>query len=295
MREKPKRPITPEERKRGWEHVQRVLRTIRSKFSDEIYNKQEEVGLFKKYGKEFLEATLANNEAGISLNKKERRFFKYNDQFRNRRLPRNFSNQERFKGFLYTHSIAGMDLNRISINNKDGYVKFRPNLERGAISYFGKIFFTTHELGQYVDNCEDCENWNQRILNDESEYAHRGVVLKLGGGVAIGYVKVKGERSFLASRTVRGKEGKILFIKGMVYSVDSRMEHYFRSDKFPKIRDWLEMDLETIHKKFPATDKPIGKLRFRHMRFIESKEIFEKLDKFNEEFDVKSKISERVL
>ena len=113
--------------------------------------------------------------------------------------------------------------------------------------------------------------------------------------MAIGYVKVKGERSFLASRTVRGKEGKILFIKGMVYSVDSRMEHYFRSDKFPKIRDWLEMDLETIHKKFPATDKPIGKLRFRHMRFIESKEIFEKLDKFNEEFDVKSKISERVL
>lgn len=56
----------------------------------------------------------------------------------------------------------------------------------------------------------------------------------------------------------------------MVYSVDPRMEEYFRSDSLPKSEDWLVMDLESMYKVFPA-DEQKGKLRFRHMRFIRIK------------------------
>jgi hypothetical protein len=140
--------------------------------------------------------------------------------------------------------------------------------------YCGEIFFTTNVLGVEVGNCIDCEKLNNKIIYNSGKYYGRGLVLKLDG-VAIGYIKLKGERSLLCSRTVIDKDGKLLFIKGMVYSIDPNMEAFVK-EKLRVQKNWPSVNLEDIQKDWFGDVDRRHKLRFRHMRFIESEEIFKK-------------------
>lgn len=281
------RLIKSENRRRKLEHAQRVLRMIKSKYERDLGDPKMEVNRLRSIGRKFLNETLRANEAGLSPTKAQKIFWDNNDDYRNRHLPENFSNLKDLSNVcLRRCSIANLDLSRIRIIYNTGET-FRPDLEKGACVYDAEKFFTTDTLGASVGNCYDCERWNKQILNDKSSYFGRGLVLKLGG-VAIGYVKLKGERSLLCSRTVRDKNGKLLFVKGMVYSLDPKMEIFIK-ETLEVQGGWQSISLEDVQNDWFNDYERKHKLRFRHMRFVESKEIFDKLDWFNEQFGEQSR------
>lgn len=146
----------------------------------------------------------------------------------------------------------------------------------------------TNDAGM-VGTCSMCELTNEEILsmiNTARLRARRGVVL-FWENKPIGYMKLKGENSFLAMRTVHDKNSVPIFYKGMVYSLgrikdkeSGLREHTYlsawislQSQVHSGATQWRKLRVEDIVSRFPNSFFYVN-----HMRLISNPKIFTELD-----------------
>jgi hypothetical protein len=168
-----------------------------------------------------------------------------------------------------------VDLSMIRVNGK------KIDLLQNEVRITGENPWNIHKLAEvYVDNCSDCETYNKRILGLEDDsrykdYLRRGIALKWEGH-AIGYQKLKGERSFLAIRTVRDKNGAVIFWKGGVYAFDHLLAHELQriaTLNTASREKWLAVHAESILRM--SGEQTLG---LRLMRLIREERMYALFD-----------------
>lgn len=132
-----------------------------------------------------------------------------------------------------------------------------------------------------VGSCSACEDTNRDVLDRKmfSEYGRRGVML-FQEGKPIGYMKLKGTRSFLALRTVYTDTGEVLFWKGMVYALPSSATALLEQLSRPhseKRGKWRRIDVETFVAYMRHNDYSARALPRNNMRFLEDSELYERM------------------
>jgi Pentapeptide repeats (9 copies) len=135
-----------------------------------------------------------------------------------------------------------------------------------------------------VDTCSDCEKWNGRILTHESEedddvhyaYSRRGILL-FQGDIPLGYMKLKGEDSFLAIRTVTSPSGEVILWKGMVYALEWPLRNTLtdKSSAYRNEKGWRRVDIEKI-KDLKAADgtKAYPRIGRNNIRFVMDPQLY---------------------
>lgn len=133
--------------------------------------------------------------------------------------------------------------------------------------------------------CADCELLNKGILQESEvkiiqegyslreakELFRRGVML-FQEGHPLGYMKLKGENTFLAVRTVRDDQGRAIFWKGMIYDLDERVVNFLKVASLPYKSDqgvWRRADMEAVAETFPfngGSPKLFGRNNLRFLR-----------------------------
>lgn len=162
------------------------------------------------------------------------------------------------------------------------------DLEEGSIEVPEAKPWTLEPSGAYVGNCDDCEIYNNRVMNKASP----GIFF-FWHDKPIGYVKLKGERSFLALRTVHAPQGT-LFWKGMVYALDGRLITWLES-KAKEVapfqeeeKPWYAASIEDITASFlkPGGHAQHPSYLWRdNMRFLHNSVYFKKLDELRAKLD----------
>lgn len=163
------------------------------------------------------------------------------------------------------------------------------DLDSGRLDMPDASPWSLEPLGRYVDSCSDCERYNNRVMDRKSP----GIFLYWGGH-PVGYLKLKGERSFLALRTVTTSEGA-LFWKGMVYALSENLtawlERQARSldnGKGTEEKTWYAADVEDIMEHYAP---PKGHLQHapllmrNNLRFLSEPYLFERLDRLRERLE----------
>lgn len=188
------------------------------------------------------------------------------------RVPRDMSGAEMSQIEVGMGDVRNADFSTIRIHGE------KLNLLQNTLQIASKNPWDTKVVSSdYVAHCLDCEYFNKSILgkgaNVEKQYARRGVLF-FWEGHPIGYLKLKGERSFLALRTVKDKKGYVVFWKGMVYALDHRLKDWLRIIT-PSVADnqWFSIDVETIADKYGEKD-----LGLREMKFIEDAKLYPAFD-----------------
>jgi hypothetical protein len=190
--------------------------------------------------------------------------------------------------------ISNLDLSTVKVKYPTSKKEIKIDFYHNAITYGGsKTKIKINEGGYNVPTCSGCELFNRIVLfstKNTRENDKRSVILRLNGKV-VGYIKLTGELSFLATRTVFSPEGKNIFIKGMVYGIDPNLHREvwklgYSINDGPAEQTFRVADLEEILKRISNAHKtPHDTLHFRHQRFILDQEIFDALDAFTESFD----------
>jgi len=182
--------------------------------------------------------------------------------------------------------LTGSSMSHIRIEGK------RIDLEKDAITIQGLSPFKQLDSKQWIPSCPGYEDTNRQVLakaifSFKNRNRHkRGIQLKWDGKL-IGFMKLKGESSFLAARTVRNKNGDILFHRGMVYAIGNRrfnkgLAHWLSelSEKYRNENKWRSIDVETILEEFGEDSIDIN-----HMRFISDSSIYKLLSQLVEIVD----------
>ncbi len=154
---------------------------------------------------------------------------------------------------LYNAHVGSIDVNGTVVDLESGSIRLSDPDSRWNVH--GKV---AYELGI----CPDCEQFNNAVLsyvlqeahsiNPDRAYTRRGIVL-FQEGHPLGYLKLKGERSFTAMRTVRNGKGEVIFFKGMVYELDEDVRALLEiaSRKHIQAEEWRRADIEDIVAKLP--------------------------------------------
>ncbi len=128
-----------------------------------------------------------------------------------------------------------------------------------------------------VGTCYMCEDANRMILRVAHDrpcrYARRGVVL-FWRKQPVGFMKLKGEESFLPLRTVRVGEGAV-FWKGMVYGLHTKLRRYLCDLSWPyrEERYWRCVSVEALARHIPAEW-----FEATPLRFIRDPRLFDRID-----------------
>ena len=142
----------------------------------------------------------------------------------------------------------------------------------------------------YHGACSDCEWWNRCVLSKETtneddrgrespqkgKYYRHGILITHGDEL-LGYIKLKGEHTFLATRTVRDASSEVIFWKGMVYGLDPILERWLLSASMPYYEErdiWRRADISNIVAVLSDSDFGVD-----NYRFISDVKIFPELDK----------------
>ena len=143
-----------------------------------------------------------------------------------------------------------------------------------------------------VPSCSDCERINKMIMKSEdirkSNYGRRGVLL-FQGGAPLGYMKLKGENSFLAIRTVTNEDQEVIFWQGMVYALEHRLQSLLEnlSESYKDINNvWRKIDLERIGELKVNEGKPHpSRIGRNNLRFIADPELYPLMTKLVERIE----------
>lgn len=135
-------------------------------------------------------------------------------------------------------------------------------------------------------SCSDCEHWNKEIMDPDSPTHQRGIVL-FQEGHPLGHMKLKGEPTFLAMRTVRNAKGDVVFWKGMVYALEIPIVDTLDtwSRKFMNSKNWRRVDVENVQKDLSERGSPDPRLARVNLRFIEYAQMYGALDKVREDIE----------
>ncbi len=199
-------------------------------------------------------------------------------------------------GNFWEDDLSLVDLSELDINSTSFSGK---NLSKNLFSLSNDNPARINQDVPEIGACSYCEESNLNILFPNSTYEYnieyspdftRMVTLRIEGKT-IGYVKKDGNMTLLCTRTIKDKNGKNIFIKGMVYNIDAKIRNYIL--QLPDERDmdspeYIDLD------KFFEINSPYGNtkartLGFRQLRFIRGNEIWSALDKFTEQMDENSK------
>jgi hypothetical protein len=159
------------------------------------------------------------------------------------------------------------------------------DLERRAVRVENGDVWDVRQTGSdYVGDCNDNEQYNKEILKG----SRRGIVI-FHDGRPIGFIKLKGERSFLAVRTVRDENGDVIFWKGMIYALDDKLTQYLveKSMRFADRSEWRRADIEIAMQEMKDSKKVGADHSFRrnNQRFVCEEKIFERLTRLAERIE----------
>jgi hypothetical protein len=145
-----------------------------------------------------------------------------------------------------------------------------------------------HKDRAFVGSCGYNEFYNKYILGDyDKDYTRRGIMLFCDNR-PVGYIKLIGERSFLALRTVRNEKGIPVLIKGVIYALDDlgdlslRAQKAYESNSYEK-GVWFSANIEDIVGRdlIVGDVKEAGNKRepvkYNEMRFVNDPGIFNAL------------------
>lgn len=137
------------------------------------------------------------------------------------------------------------------------------------------------------DVCQDCEYYNGGVITkperntslDSSWYARRGVLI-FQEGKPLGVMKLKGENTFLALRTVQNLKGETILHKGMVYGLEQHVMEWLRtqSTEYREQEAWRRVDVEKMALERTRHGVPLNKLGRNNLRFIADPELYEEMD-----------------
>jgi hypothetical protein len=139
--------------------------------------------------------------------------------------------------------------------------------------------------------CSDCERWNTAVLGigdaEDQKYQNRGVLL-FEQGRPIGYMKLKGEKTFLAMRTVRNLKGEVVFWKGMVYTLEPNVENLLKNLAAKSRGEmWRSITVEDILGFLDREGVRSPELARINTRFIADPEVYKKLDALVDDLESK--------
>ncbi|MEK7100720.1 MAG: pentapeptide repeat-containing protein [Patescibacteria group bacterium] len=159
------------------------------------------------------------------------------------------------------------------------------DLEIGGTIVATDDIWNIHKSDVYsLDTCDNCEVFNESILGmpskkDGGTYARRGIIL-FQEGKPLGMLKLKGENTFLAMRTVRNIDGEVIFWKGMVYALENDMNLHLakESRKLEEVREWRRADMESVRGETTLGGRILSGLGRNNLRFISEPSIFNRID-----------------
>ena len=163
------------------------------------------------------------------------------------------------------------------------------DLEKGATTVGSSVWNAIKVSKASVGVCDDAEEYHTGILHypmkegevDNGMHCPRRGVLIFQDGKPLGYMKLKGDKSFLAMRTVRDEEGNVIFWKGMMYALENQLQNELveQSSEFKTSRLWRRADMEKIPR-----DKKSGWLR-NNLRFVLYPGLFDRLTVLTESIE----------
>lgn len=135
----------------------------------------------------------------------------------------------------------------------------------------------THTSPAAVDSCGMCEVWNKDIMKESrknKDYVRRGVLL-FQEGAPLGYMKLKGEPSFLAIRTVVNENQEVIFWQGMVYAFTKPLRDALKlqSAHYRKSTSWRRVDVEKM-KDLPGVLDEDFPIQRNNLRFIQDPKLY---------------------
>jgi hypothetical protein len=154
----------------------------------------------------------------------------------------------------------------------------RIDLQEGAISLNDPGIWQIHKSSiEEIGACGDCEHYNTRILGlheSESSYLRRGVLL-FQEGRPLGYMKLKGEKSFLSLRTVRNQKGEAIFWRGMVYALEEDITIELRRMRLSdSVSAWRKVNVEDLMEKMSSEGRKSPGMGRSNLRFINGSPIY---------------------
>jgi|GEM_PF-6152934 len=138
-----------------------------------------------------------------------------------------------------------------------------------------------HKSGiEEMGSCSDCELHNGEIIRGDAD----GVKLRRGvlfsqEGKPLGYMKLKGDRTFLALRTVSNEKGEVIFWKGMVYALEEDLVQWInqRSKPFEEDAVWRLVEVEALAQEKSASGRAFSDLGRNNQRFLKSPNLYEEM------------------
>ncbi|OGG58220.1 hypothetical protein A3C86_03690 [Candidatus Kaiserbacteria bacterium RIFCSPHIGHO2_02_FULL_49_16] len=140
-----------------------------------------------------------------------------------------------------------------------------------------------------IGDCGGCEEINRvtlDIIPGAEIHARRGIVL-FERQKPLGYIKLKGERSFLPMRTVRNYKGETIFWKGMIYALDEDLREYLETASFLyqyMHGKWRRADVEVVAHDFRRYE-PDRRFGMNNLRFIDDPSIYSRLDELRKSIE----------
>jgi Pentapeptide repeats (8 copies) len=131
-----------------------------------------------------------------------------------------------------------------------------------------------------VGHCEDCERWNSLIMEtprkirQNSSLMRRGILL-FQEGAPLGYMKLKGDPSFLAIRTVVNEKQEVILWQGMVYALPGQLRISLeqQSVDFMNSKSWRKVDIERA-KELPDIKEENFPIKRNNLRFIHDPKLY---------------------
>ena len=194
--------------------------------------------------------------------------------FRNAEFEHNYFEHS----LLYTADFSIIRVKGEKLDLRDGGIKIEKD----------NIWNVDRHSDGIGGTCSDCEIYNRAILGmsarEEDETLRDRAPLKRRGTMLfqesrpLGYMKLKGDRTFLAMRTVWDSAGEAIFWKGMIYALDYDLVGLLedRSDNFTGAKEWRRADIEVI----ADLQRNLGeqsKFSRNNKRFLDYPEIFHRL------------------
>lgn len=97
----------------------------------------------------------------------------------------------------------------------------------------------------YAGFCGYSDMYHGELLNPKSQYYQRGYLVRVKGNI-LGQIKLKGDRSFLAWRSVERYPGKLSLIFGCLYKIPNGVNDLVYSLPKLKSSSWGILDLPNI-------------------------------------------------
>ena len=135
---------------------------------------------------------------------------------------------------------------------------------------------------QSVGVCEGAEWYGEQVLGIENRHypnLYRYGVVLFQEGKCLGYLKLDGEPSFLALRTVRNSRGDAVFWKSMAYALDPRLQYWLLDRGISQHRknSWLRADVEKVMREVIVGNEPEFRFGRSNVRFMSDGKVFSRL------------------